>query len=180
LRAIVRISPIHLVFEKWGNAPIRDDIVGDRYVRYDVAASNGALCKMLQHINAGVKQSRRAMEMPCPPEHVLPVNTTFEPELIAMQSSWFLTVLPARISHNKHKMTRHGGPGLDRDRRLVADVESICVAPSCSAVALRVWLVTGGYFFCVKTTQRPSDKNIQLSIVKLDMTRAAELSMLYT
>ena len=34
------------------------------------------------------------MEIPCPPEQVLPVKTILEPLLIARQSSWFIIVLP--------------------------------------------------------------------------------------
>ena len=32
------------------------------------------------------------IEIPCPPEQLLPVKTMLEPLLIARQSSWFLTV----------------------------------------------------------------------------------------
>lgn len=33
------------------------------------------------------------IEMPCPPEQVLPVKTMLDPLLVVKQSSWFFTLL---------------------------------------------------------------------------------------
>jgi hypothetical protein len=47
------------------------------------------------------------MDMPCPPLQWLPVNTTPEPELMAMQSSWFITVLRGLVSTRDKSVCRN-------------------------------------------------------------------------
>ena len=71
-----------------------DSLVGDGVSGYDdtrndgVAGDRSLKGKNVLNDQSCEEYNRLTIEMPCPPMHVLPVKTMFEPLLIARQSSW--------------------------------------------------------------------------------------------
>lgn len=87
------------------------------------------------------------IDIPCPPEQWFPVNVTPAPELTAMQSSWFFTVLPvqARCYPGTCVQEQEDAPPRNCQRRLVPDVEPVGVGAGGLARARGVRCVAEGY-----------------------------------